>query len=258
YKSNIQITMERGYDNFKGAMQEHQILILCHAIVTALGFVLTILLVVFPMTHYIKQIKARESLRVMGAYECKCLAQTYNVMLAKNEDHENRLRHQAEHDALTGLLNRGTFEQMRQKLSAEKKTVGLLIVDVDKFKQVNDGYGHEMGDKVLQRVAGLLTENFGDTGIPCRVGGDEFSVILTGVAPEKEPDVQAQVEAINELLTHPADGLPVVSLSVGGAFSRDGFTDGLYKHADVALYAVKENGRCGCRFYNEKMEAIEV
>ena len=115
-----------------------------------------------------------------------------------------------------------------------------------------------MGDKVLQRVAGLLTENFGDTGTPCRVGGDEFSVVLTDVPQEKEPEVQARVEAINELLTHPRDGLPVVSLSVGGAFSQDGFTDSLYKHADVALYVVKENGRCGCRFYTEEMAEIEV
>ena len=256
--SSIQITMELGYENFQGAMQEHKQLILFHAIVTAIGFVLTVLLVVFPMTHFIKHIKAREKVRVLGAYECKCLAQTYNVMLAKNEDHEHRLRHQAEHDALTGLLNRGAFDALRQKLSTEQKTVGLLIVDVDKFKQVNDNYGHEMGDQVLRRVAELLTEKFGNIGTPCRVGGDEFSVILTGVPQEKEPEVQAQVEAVNALLTHPNDGLPVVSLSVGGAFSGSGFTDGLYKRADVALYVVKENGRCGCRFYSKEMDEIEV
>ncbi len=255
---SLKVTMERGHENFKQAMSEHKILILIHAVGTVIGFVLTILLVVLPMTYFVKHIKAGEKMRVVGAYECKCLAQTYNTMFAQNIDNQHRLRHQAEHDALTGLLNRGAFENLRQKLSAEKKPVGLLIVDVDKFKQVNDGYGHEMGDKVLQRVANLLTENFQEIGSPCRVGGDEFSVILTKASQEQEKSLQARVEAINDLLTHPKDGLPVVSLSVGGAFSGEGFTDGLYKRADAALYVVKENGRCGCRFYSSEMADIAV
>ncbi|MDE6591237.1 MAG: GGDEF domain-containing protein, partial [Oscillospiraceae bacterium] len=208
-----------------------------------------ILLAVLPMNSYIRNIKAGEPLKVTGAYECKCLAYTCNAMFARNAAQKDELLHQAEHDALTGLLNRGAFDAMQQALGQESRPVGLLIVDVDKFKQVNDGCGHEMGDKVLQKVAGLLTENFQSIGKPARIGGDEFAVILTEAGQADEGKILAKINAINETLTHPTGGFPVVSLSVGGAFSGRGFSDSLYKRADLALYEVKEHGRCGCRFY---------
>lgn len=247
--STIQGRMEEGYASFQGAMQSHRILIDVQFAATLAGFLFTILLVVLPMTSYVRKLKAGEPLQVVGAYECKCLAHTCNIMSSKNAAQKDQLRHQAEHDALTGLLNRGAFDALQQALSRESRPVGLLIVDVDKFKQVNDGYGHEMGDKVLQKVAGLLAENFQSIGRPARIGGDEFAVILTEVGREEESGILAKIHAINEVLTHPAGEFPVVSLSVGGAFSEGGFSDSLYKRADSALYEVKEHGRCGCRFY---------
>lgn len=247
--STIQNRMENGYAGFQGAMQRHRILIGIHFAAMLAGFLFTILLVALPMASYVRRIKAGEPLRVVGAYECKCLAHTCNVMFAQNAAQEDQLRHQAEHDALTGLLNRGAFDALEQTLSQESRPVGLLIVDVDKFKQVNDGYGHEAGDKVLKKVAGLLAENFQSIGKPARIGGDEFAVILTDAGQGEEDKILAKIHAINETLTHPAEGFPVVSLSVGGAFSEDGFSDSLYKRADLALYEVKEHGRCGCRFY---------
>ena len=247
--STIQGRMEEGYASFQGAMQGHRILIDVQFAAALAGFLFTILLVVLPMTGYVRKLKAGEPLQVAGAYECKCLAHTCNVMFAQNAAQKDQLRHQAEHDALTGLLNRGAFDALQQTLSQESRPVGLLIVDVDKFKQVNDGYGHEMGDKVLQKVAGLLEENFQSIGRPARIGGDEFAVILTDAGQEEESRILAKIHAINETLTHPAEDFPVVSLSVGGAFSEGGFSDSLYKRADLALYEVKEHGRCGCRFY---------
>lgn len=248
-ENTIKGRMEEGYVSFQVAMQNHRILIDVQFAATLAGFLFTILLVVLPMSAYVRHIKAGEPLRVVGAYECKCLAHTCNVMFAQNAAQEDQLRHQAEHDALTGLLNRGAFDALQQTLSQESRPVGLLIVDVDKFKQVNDGYGHEMGDKVLKKVAGLLEENFQSIGRPARIGGDEFAVILTDVGREEESSILAKIHAINDLLTHPAGDFPVVSLSVGGAFSEGGFSDSLYKRADSALYGVKEHGRCGCRFY---------
>lgn len=247
--NTIRSRMEAGYAGFQGAMRVHSILIGVHFTAMLIGFLFTILLVVLPMTGYVRRLKAGESLRVVGAYECKCFAHTCNILFAKNAAQKDQLRHQAEHDALTGLLNRGAFDALQQTLSQVSRTVGLLIVDVDKFKQVNDGYGHEIGDKVLQKVAGLLAENFQSIGKPARIGGDEFAVILTDAGQEEESGIQAKIHAINETLTHPAGEFPVVSLSVGGAFSENGFSDSLYKRADSALYEVKEHGRCGCRFY---------
>ena len=241
--------MEQGYESLERAMVVHQALIAVHFAATVIGFLFTLRLVVLPMRGYVKAIRERRNLREAGAYECKCLAHTCNVMFERNQAHELQLRHQAEHDALTGLLNRGAFDALQQELSAQAEPTGLLLVDVDKFKQVNDGYGHEMGDRVLQTVASLLSEHFRTTDYPARIGGDEFAVILTNASPERTAALQAKIETINHTLTHPTGGLPVVSLSVGGAFSQNGFSEDLYKHADLALYEVKEHGRCGCRFY---------
>ena len=107
---------------------------------------------------------------------------------------------------------------------------------------------------MLKKVAGFLKDEFRATDYPARIGGDEFAVILTGMTEEMGAVVMRKIGKINESLLHPDDGLPQVSLSVGGAFSEQGFTDDLYKMADAALYVVKENGRCGCRFYEEGME----
>ena len=247
--STIQGRMEEGYATFQGAMKSHRILIGIHFAAMLAGFLFTILLVVLPMTSYVQRIKAGKSLKVTGAYECKCLAHTYNTMFAQNAAQKDQLRYHAEHDALTGLLNRGAFDALKQSLGGESRPVGLLIVDVDKFKQVNDGCGHEMGDQVLQKVANLLAENFQSIGTPARIGGDEFAVVLTGAGQAKESEIFEKIHAINRTLTHPNGKFPEVSLSVGGAFSESGFSDSLYKRADLALYEVKEHGRCGCQFY---------
>ena len=84
-----------------------------------------------------------------------------------------------------------------------------------------------------------------------RIGGDEFAVIMTNCAEELRPVIQEKIDAMNQKLQNPDDGLPKVSLSIGIAFSDSGFPDDLYKKADSALYIVKENGRCGCHFYDE-------
>ena len=244
--------MNNRYDNLRRAMTQHQLLLGIHFAATLASFSFTLLLVILPMRGFVKAIKDRKPLRVSGAYECKCLAQTCNAMFARSTDDERMLRHQAEHDALAGLLNRGAFDALQDSLEAHSGPLALLLVDVDKFKQVNDGYGHEMGDRVLQTVASLLSEHFRTTDYPARIGGDEFAMILTDITSDMQSIVESKVASINSTLTHPTDGLPPVSLSVGGAFSASGFTDGLYKEADLALYRVKEQGRCGCRFYHQE------
>lgn len=253
----IKQQMEAGNDKFKVAMVIHKILIGLNCVASLGGFFWTTRLVVLPIWNYVKAINEGTPLKVMGAYECRCLAQSCNAMFERNADHEQMLRHQAEHDALTGLLNRGAFDEMQQALADKDGPLGLLMVDVDKFKSINDNYGHEIGDRVLKKVAGLLKDSFRATDYPARVGGDEFAVILMDVPQEQKSAILAKIEIMNDTLTHPEDGLPVVSLSVGGAFSEDGFTDSLYKHADLALYEVKENGRCGCRFYQANPQSEE-
>lgn len=220
-------------------------------ILNTITFVLVIVLIVKPLQIYINCIKEEKRLEITGSYEFKYLALTYNDIYEVNAANEILLRHKAEHDPLTGVINRGAFEQMRQLLKTKTDPIALLIIDVDKFKLVNDGYGHEVGDKILKKAAKLIQDGFRARDHVARIGGDEFAVIMTSCTEELRPVIQGKIDAMNQALINPTDGLPKVSLSVGVAFSESGFPDDLYRKADKALYIVKENGRCGCHFYDE-------
>ena len=216
-------------------------------------FLMIIFLIVKPLKVYVNCIRKGKLIEITGAYEFKYLALTYNDIYEVNAANEILLRHQAEHDPLTGLMNRGAFDHVKEVLRVKAQPIALLLIDVDQFKLVNDGYGHEVGDKVLKKVARLLGESFRSTDFPARVGGDEFSVILTGVDRGQQAQIEEKIKTINDALRNPTVGLPQVSLSVGGVFSPKGYTDEMYHDADAALYQVKENGRCGCRFYTPDM-----
>ena len=235
--------------NLKRTMTEQRILITILFIENILTFFLIIILVIKPLKIYIKNIEGQKKLSVSGSYEFKYLALTYNDIYELNATNEAMLSYRAEHDALTGIMNRGAFDRLQVFLRDKDGYLGLMIIDVDKFKLVNDGYGHEMGDRVLKMVAKLLEENFRATDYPARIGGDEFAVILTDAMPKIQEVIAEKVRFMNEVLQNPTDDLPKVSLSVGVAFSEHGFDEDLYKKADAAHYEVKENGRCGCRFY---------
>lgn len=238
--------------DLKNIMRRQQILISILFIETILVFILILRLIIKPLQIYVKNIQNETLLEITGSYEFKYLALTYNSIFELNAANESILRHQAEHDPLTGIINRGAFDHLKQILKAKLEPIALLVIDVDKFKLVNDGYGHETGDKVLQKVARLLEESFRSTDFPARIGGDEFAVIITDITEDLKSVIENKINTINDTLLHPDDGLPAVSLSVGAAFSESGFADELYSQADEALYDVKKHGRCGLRFYRKK------
>lgn len=242
--------------DLKKTMTKQQILISILFIENIFMFLLIIILVIKPLKIYIENIEDKEKLTVAGSYEFKYLALTYNNIYELNTANEAKLSYRAEHDALTGIINRGAFDRLRQLLKDKQISLALMIIDVDKFKTVNDQYGHEMGDKVLRKVAKLLEESFRSTDYTARIGGDEFAVILTEVQEDIRNSVQDKVERINEILENPEDDLPKTSISVGVAFSTCGFDDNLYKKADAALYVTKEKGRRGCSFYEKQGEAL--
>lgn len=249
---NIDDTIEKQEDsvqNLKQTMIRQQILISILFVENILMFFLITILIIKPLKIYIENIEDKERLDISGSYEFKYLALTYNNIYELNAANEAMLNYRAEHDPLTGIINRGGFENLRQRLNLKKIPIAFLIIDVDKFKLINDGYGHEVGDLVLKKVAKILENSFRTSDYTARIGGDEFAVILTEVFSNMERVIMKKISDINEELLHPADGLPKVSLSVGGAFSPSGFSDDLYKNADSALYRTKENGRCGCSFY---------
>ena len=95
----------------------------------------------------------------------------------------------------------------------------MIICDVDIFKHVNDTYGHSVGDQILKKVASLLQTTFRSIDYVCRIGGDEFAVILVDVSQEPDYTVRDKITTINDQLSCPTYDLPAVSLSVGVAFT---------------------------------------
>jgi diguanylate cyclase len=152
---------------------------------------------------------------------------------------EERLRFDATHDALTGLVNRSLFrDRLGAALEAGPATV--VLVDLDDFKTVNDSLGHNIGDDLLVAVAGALRDAVGDDGLPARLGGDEFAVLITDPAVEHE-DMLRRIGGLlggslseHRLLIHASGG---VATAAGGTA-----LDHVMRDADTALFSAKQRG----------------
>lgn len=207
-------------------------------------------LVVQPLVSYNESIKLGEIFPVIGAAELQNLAETYNKVYQENQETQKIIRHQAEHDSMTDLLNRGAFEKILNIYENGEPNFALILVDVDTFKSVNDTHGHAMGDKILKKVSKLLKDAFRSIDYVCRIGGDEFAIIMVEMTSDLQYTISDKIKAVNEELAMAEDGVPAVSLSVGVAFAdRENPGESIFKDADKALYRVKENGRNGCDYY---------
>ena len=224
------------------------VLILLFIGLTIAGVVITSRQVFDPLIRYIPFIENDSPLPVQGAYELRILAKTYNAMYEAHRKSKNSLKFKADHDALTGVLNRGAFEKL--KTAASDGKVAFLMVDVDDFKAINDTYGHIVGDKVLVRVVSLLRDHFRSDDNIFRIGGDEFAVVMFGVDESGKHTIQDKIESINEILSSvKREGEPEnVSLSVGVAFGNL-IDQALISKADSVLYERKKSGKAGCSFY---------
>ena len=220
------------------------------------AFLILVLLIVWfinsqvrrPLSHMVEQMRRQEVLEPGGAEELQFVTRTYNKILDENREARERLSHEASHDRLTGLFNRGAYEMMLESVDTDH--MALILVDVDYFKTVNDTFGHDVGDRVLKRVVEILKQSFRSVDVICRIGGDEFVVIMTRADSSMRDLVKSKIDRANYQLQHPADDLPPVSLSVGVAFAdRDNARGDIFKDADTALYRVKEAGRCGCEIF---------
>lgn len=212
-------------------------------------FFTTNFLILRPIDFDIKSIREEKKMHVVGSYEMRLIAKSYNALREKDEIKASVLKHKAEHDSLTGLINREAFDQIKEVLSDTAESIAYLIIDIDLFKTVNDKYGHLTGDNVLKKIAAILSEQFRNTDYVARIGGDEFAVIMTKFGDTPELIIQRKIETINRMLQSTGDGLPSVSLSVGVAISTMGYNITIEEQADKALYKVKQGGRCNCSFY---------
>lgn len=148
-------------------------------------------------------------------------------------------------DALTGVFNRLRGNAILQEATSDivaGNPFGILLLDIDHFKRVNDTWGHGAGDAVLQEVARRLREALGERGVAVRWGGEEFVALLPGIAPEDAENLAAAVWAI--VRTIPFEGVGSVTCSVGVAVARPGDSpDELVRRADRAMYEAKIQGR---------------
>jgi len=158
------------------------------------------------------------------------------------------LNYKASHDDLTGLLNRAGYEVILSSLDPER--VCLVLIDADDFKNINDCYGHETGDRILVKIADSLKRNFRKTDSICRMGGDEFVVIMPRGDNDLHLLISAALDEVNRELSDVRDGLPPISISVGiadGSQTSNRVT--LFEYADRAMYECKREGKNGYRFY---------
>jgi diguanylate cyclase (GGDEF)-like protein len=182
--------------------------------------------------------------------------------LRERERLQFALTHQATHDPLTGLPNRAQarvlVDSALHRAQRAGVMTGLLFVDLDGFKGVNDGFGHANGDAVLQEVARRLVDTLRSGDVVCRLGGDEFVVLVEHV--DEERDLVELAERVVAVVARPIDiGADQVWIgaSVGVAVARDAGTDAdvLFAEADAAAYRAKAHGRGRAEVFDDALRA---
>jgi diguanylate cyclase (GGDEF)-like protein/PAS domain S-box-containing protein len=181
--------------------------------------------------------------------------------LSERKALEERLRHQAFHDALTDLPNRALVLDRAEIMLARARrgsgTVAALFVDLDGFKQVNDTLGHAAGDRLLEIVAGRLQGVVRAEDTVGRLGGDEFVLLLDPDPSNIPPDLIAQrvLDVLNQPVDFPDAGTTAsVSASIGLAIGREGSVDELLRDADFALYEAKRQGSASYVLFEASMQ----
>ncbi|MEL6859161.1 MAG: EAL domain-containing protein [Pseudomonadota bacterium] len=178
---------------------------------------------------------------------------------ALDEDNR-RIRRESLTDALTGCYNRRAFQQAIERLihnSAEGKRHGLYIIDLDRFKQINDTFGHDVGDEVLQDLAIRLKNVVGDRAQVFRLGGDEFAILKETVKQKAELcDMGDELVKAMEKPAQVSSGELPYSISIGVGLSNQSGdnVDQLYKQSDTAAFSAKTKSGTQYVFFDTKLE----
>lgn len=184
-------------------------------------------------------VPARRLLEGAAVEAAAALARAYSHRLATAN---------ASTDPLTGLPNRRYFDEFCGLLAHRRRSgdaVAILMIDIDKFKVLNDTYGHPVGDEVLKAVAGAIISAVREEDVPARVGGEEFAVLLRNPGPDVAVEVGERVREAVRALDLSRHGVPGVSVSVGVANARDSeeAITSVVERADQALLRAKRAGR---------------
>jgi len=180
-------------------------------------------------------------------------------------EQKNILHYQANHDILTGLPNRKLFtKRLKDGIKNAKKSnnqLALLFIDLDRFKQINDSLGHDIGDKVLNAISARLNQSVDKKNTIARLGGDEFTIILTNI--NKIEDVSDLANKILTIMNEPfiIEGHHLyLSMSIGiSLYPKDSKkSQNLIKYADAAMYRAKDEGRNRYNYYSSDMTELAL
>jgi diguanylate cyclase (GGDEF)-like protein len=172
------------------------------------------------------------------------------TLALENVELHYQVQQQAVTDELTGLANHGHFQELLQaeieQVRRYQHPVGLIMLDLDDFKSINDTYGHQQGDVVLKQVARVLRDTSREPDLPARYGGEEMAVILPHTDLEGASSISERLRTAIEGLRIPRldqDGTLRITASFGVAASAEGDKDALIADADAALYTAKRQGK---------------
>ena len=240
-------------EELKNIMIFQQAVILVLILFLGSLFTYVVVRVVLPLRHGVGYILGGREVKLEGIREYKYLANAYNIMRTKNQHNKEVLTYEVEHDKLTGLYNRHGYDTLYANLDLE--STAYMLIDVDNFKKINDMYGHAVGDKVLKKVSSTLKKYFRNDDYLCRIGGDEFAVLLVNCGKEFSDQLKEKSQSINITLQVKEEDIPPVSISIGLAFGeKDDNTDTLFRKADTALYNTKKQGRSGISIFEDEEE----
>jgi diguanylate cyclase (GGDEF)-like protein len=182
------------------------------------------------------------------------------------EESREHFRHAAFHDALTGLPNRSLFTDhlrvaLRRAHQNEKYLFGVLFLDLDRFKNINDSLGHPCGDELLKLVARRLEACIRQTDMVARFGGDEFAILLDAI--QDASDAVRIAEKVQQVLSEPfklASHEAITTASIGVALSTSGYTEAedIVRDADTAMYRAKDRGKARCEIFDTAMHTRAV
>lgn len=210
-------------------------------------------LIVKPLLTYNEGIEKDQVFPVIGTFELQTLAENYNKVYEDNQETQRLIRHDAEHDALTGLLNRGSFNKVLPIYLNGEVPFSLILLDIDTFKFYNDNYGRQLGDEVIKIVASQLENTFSTKDYVFRIGGDEFAIIVVEMPSANKDSISERLEKLKIELIKSEKDLPPVTISAGITFSDyegENKMD-VFRQADKALYFAKNHGRNSYSFYDE-------
>ena len=243
-----------------------------------------IAIVYFSYDRYLREVKAsarqaeeaeraRAEIEHERAEQAERHVQELNNYIAEQErisrvleDTKEHFRHAAFHDSLTGLPNRAMFAQLlKAEIESGKRRTdhffAVLFLDIDRFKNINDSLGHTHGDLLLVAFAERLERTLRPVDTLARFGGDEFAILLSGIADITEAEKVA--ERIHEELLSPFaldKNVAFASASIGIALSSSGYErpEDILRDADTAMYRAKENGKARSEMFDKGMHARAV